>query len=115
MITEITEFRTVYKQPDGVWLCKDGVRFYAEGSWTILYKWACKKGQGEQFLKEMDFLWLPKYYEALRLKEEDEARRIEQHESWMEQLRLKQNAKRRERRMRMKNGISTPENAVPVS
>ena len=105
-----------YKKPTGFWMTKDNVTFYVDGHWVIFYRWAVKQGFGEKFLAEYDFLWMPKYREAVRRKEAEEAKRNEQHDSWMEQLRLKQNAKRRERRLRAKeNGISTPENAVSVS
>lgn len=99
-----------YKQPEGLWMTKDDVTFYVEGRWVIFYRWAVKQGIGEKFLSECDFLWMPKYREAVRRKEAEEAKQMEQHDSWTEQLRQKQNAKRRERRI--KNGITTPDNAV---
>ena len=103
---------TEYK-PIGMWMIRNNVSFYVEGSWIIFYRWAVKQGFGEKFLSECDFLWLPKYHEAVRRKEEEETRKNERHDSWMEQLRLKQNDKKRKRRMKEKeNGITHHDNAV---
>ena len=101
-----------YRPPKPILLTLNGVSFMIDGSLAIFYRWAQYMDMVDEWMTEFQPYYWPKYQDALRLKELHEQRKREQHESAAENLRLKQNAKKHARRLEMKNGITTPDNAV---
>ena len=101
-------------QPKPVRLTIGGVSFWKGGAFATFYRMFEYCGMLEEFLAEAKPYYWKEYQEALRLKQLEEDRKREMHESYTEQRRLKENAKRHDRSMKEKNGISSPENAVPT-
>lgn len=106
------EVRYAYKPPKPIWLTVGDVTFTIDGALATFYRWAQYMDLVEEFMKDFQPYYWPNYQKALRIKEAQEARKREQHESALEQLRIKQNAKKYERRMANKNSVISPENAV---
>ena len=102
-------------QPKPVKLTIGGVSFWKGGAFAVLYRMFEYDGMLDAFLAEAKPYYWKEYQEALRLKQRDEDRKREMHESYTEQRRQKENAKRRDRRLEKKNGISTTDNAVSVN
>ena len=102
-------------QPKPVKLTIGGVSFWKGGAFATFYRMFEFTGMLEEFLAEAKPYYWKEYQEALRLKQLDEDRKREMHESYTEQRRQKENAKRRDRRLEKKNGISTTDNAVSTN
>ena len=100
-----------YLPPKPMLLTIGDVTFPVSAAFSAFYNLFLKTGQLEEFLEEAKPYYWKNYQNALRLKQIDEDRKREMRESAAENLRIKQNAKRRERREK-KNSVLGPENAV---
>lgn len=90
----------------------DGVTFPLNDKLTLFYKFAEYADMVDAFLKEMKPYYWKEYRAAVRLKEIEAERQRKIQEQVAEQKRAIDKEKARLRRLRNKNGISTPENAV---
>ena len=100
------------REPAGMELTINGVTFWMNGSFALLYRMAEYAGYKDKFMDEMKPYYWPKYQAAAKVLEEREQRKREQRESVQENLRLKQNAKRYARRHEIENGVFPQKNAV---
>ena len=90
----------------------DGVTFPLNDRLTLFYKFAEYADMAEAFLREMKPYYWKEYRAAVRLKEIEEERQRQIREQVAEQKRAIDKEKARLRRMRMKSGITTPDNAA---
>lgn len=103
-----------YKPPKPIWLKVGDVTFMIDGALAIFYRWAQYMDLVDEWMKDFQPYYWPNYQRALRIKEQREERKRDEHETAAENLRLKQNAKKYERRLAEKNSVLSPENAVSL-
>ena len=104
-------FAHEYVAPKPMMLTIGDVTFPVSPAFSALYNLFKGAGMLDEFMEEAKPHYWKSYQEALRLKQIKEDRKREIRQSAAENLRIKQNAKRQERRQN-KNGITTPDNAV---
>lgn len=108
----IIRYQTQAVPLEPVMVTVDGVTFPLNDKLTLFYKFAEYADMVDAFMREMKPYYWKEYRAAVRLKEIEEERQRQIREQVDEQKRAIDKEKARLRRLRNKNGISTPENAV---
>ena len=103
---------TQYVEPTPVAMTYNGVTFEISGALATFYRWFEYLGELDKFVTDAKPYWWRYYRKAVDLKQAEEDRKAEVHESYLRNLNAKKSDRRRQKRMEMKNGISRQENAV---
>lgn len=106
------EIACEYVKPKGMLIKQDNVEFWVGGRFATFYRWAVAHNLRDEFMRESREYWIQSYNRAVQAKEELEEKKRQRHESYLEHLRIKQNAKKYARRHPEKSGITTPDNAA---
>ena len=101
-----------YAEPKKIWITYEGIEFPIRGALVTFYKMFKYMDALDEFFTDLKPYWWKSYQIHLKIKQAEEQRNREAHEQYIEQRNLKKNAKRKQQRLEMKNGISRQENAV---